>query len=665
MFKSKNILSICLCIGILLAIVSIVGTTSVRSSGGKVSFQSVTIVSESGFRLAADIYRPVNATEDNPLPTVLVQHGGNNCKEEVEHYCLELSRRGNVAIAPDMYSMGDSQPLPDSLWLTSGRGLYDAVRYALTLPYVDKEHITLVGYSRGGKAAGEALELDNAGDKVISGIYAIYSDPIYRNEDGYTDVYGARDIGLIADKYDEFFFSEKANDTGVYSNDANKYAQNLSSPARFMENNSAQSFLYFGQDPTQFSEKRAEKTVYEQEYEDGKVGTRIITMTEETHMDGWFSPLIMEDMLKFMERTNPSGTSLAVTDFAYPANNIFSFIGIMGILIIIVSTALLFATRTTLFKEVNLGEPKLNKIPDKMGYLWFWGMQIVGFAVSLLIIWFLNKKGLSAFRDQIFRSANPIYFGLICILCGSFSLIMCVVWYYAYGKKHNFNLDEAGIFPSWKIIGKTAVVAVTTVLIAVITVFATSILFQTDYKFVYWGFVPFTSDRVPGMLLCLPLYLLYYTVISVSVNCFSYNNALGKYKIVNTLVMAVLTALPPLAIIGYVYGYFRSTGWNPMFGGLASAATAVYALPGIIFFAVIGSRLLYQKTGNPYLGGFINGIMVSVVSWMVCEIRVPEATSTYTSQPLVYSLIFFSFAVAFASAYILYKGRKTKKLSSK
>ena len=236
---------ISLIVSIALIIVGIAGSFILQTNSGKTTIRNVTIESESGHTLAMDVYIPENATAETPAPAIFVQHGGNNNKEEMQHYCIELARRGYVAIGVDMYGMGESEPLPDSEWLTQGRGLYDAVRYGVTLPYVDTDRVSLLGYSRGGKAAGEALQCDNDSLNVVKAIFLIHSDPIVRNSEGYTDVYGARDVAVLADKNDEFFFSEKANDNGTYSNDANKYAANLSSPAEYVINNSAQSFLYF------------------------------------------------------------------------------------------------------------------------------------------------------------------------------------------------------------------------------------------------------------------------------------------------------------------------------------------------------------------------------------------------------------------------------------
>ena len=322
---------ISLIVSIALIIVGIAGSFILQTNSGKTTIRNVTIESESGHTLAMDVYIPENATAETPAPAIFVQHGGNNNKEEMQHYCIELARRGYVAIGVDMYGMGESEPLPDSEWLTQGRGLYDAVRYGVTLPYVDTDRVSLLGYSRGGKAAGEALQCDNDSLNVVKAIFLIHSDPIVRNSEGYTDVYGARDVAVLADKNDEFFFSEKANDNGTYSNDANKYAANLSSPAEYVINNSAQSFLYFGIDPATTSEQRVAETVYEQDY-GGKTGSRQIFVSNETHMAGWWSPLVMNRVLTFFNRVMPTGTALSASSYTYTIWNIFKIIALSGLL---------------------------------------------------------------------------------------------------------------------------------------------------------------------------------------------------------------------------------------------------------------------------------------------------------------------------------------------
>lgn len=105
---------ISLIVSIALIIVGIAGSFILQTNSGKTTIRNVTIESESGHTLAMDVYIPENATAETPAPAIFVQHGGNNNKEEMQHYCIELARRGYVAIGVDMYGMGESEPLPDS-----------------------------------------------------------------------------------------------------------------------------------------------------------------------------------------------------------------------------------------------------------------------------------------------------------------------------------------------------------------------------------------------------------------------------------------------------------------------------------------------------------------------------------------------------------------------
>ena len=94
---------ISLIVSIALIIVGIAGSFILQTNSGKTTIRNVTIESESGHTLAMDVYIPENATAETPAPAIFVQHGGNNNKEEMQHYCIELARRGYVAIGVDMY----------------------------------------------------------------------------------------------------------------------------------------------------------------------------------------------------------------------------------------------------------------------------------------------------------------------------------------------------------------------------------------------------------------------------------------------------------------------------------------------------------------------------------------------------------------------------------
>ena len=80
-----------------------------------------------------------------------------------------------------------------------------------------------------------------------------------------------------------------------------------------------------------------------------------------------------------------------------------------------------------------------------------------------------------------------------------------------------------------------------------------------------------------------------------------------------------------------------------------------YALPGFIFVAILICRLLYQHTGNPYLGGIFCGVLATVSEWGICEIRVHTPGTQYAGTALVYALIAIGFVVTIACAVLLKK----------
>ena len=225
----------------------------------------------------------------------------------------------------------------------------------------------------------------------------------------------------------------------------------------------------------------------------------------------------------------------------------------------------------------------------------------------------------------------------------------------AYGKKHGFSFRNTGIAISGHALLKSIGAALLAVFALILMVFAVDYFVDVNFLIVYWGFMKFGANRIPGMLLVVPMYLVYYIVMSISVNSLNFSTALGKNKLLSNLLISFIASVPTLFILCYVYGIFKATGSNPMFGGLASAATAVYALPGFIFVAILICRLLYQHTGNPYLGGIFCGVLAAVSEWGICEIRVHTPGTQYAGTALVYALIAIGFVVTIACAVLLKK----------
>ena len=110
----------------------------------------------------------------------------------------------------------------------------------------------------------------------------------------------------------------------------------------------------------------------------------------------------------------------------------------------------------------------------------------------------------------------------------------------------------------------------------------------------------------------LPFFLVFYVVNSISVNCFNYNTIGGE--IGNVVLNGLTNSFACIVIVAVQYVYFYST--SHQFFGLSEGERILpiwlFTIIPILFGAAIISRILYKKTRNPYLAGFINAMFVTL-----------------------------------------------------
>ncbi|MGY5874979.1 MAG: alpha/beta fold hydrolase [Candidatus Thorarchaeota archaeon] len=143
----------------------------VQNDFGNIDIKTIRIVDESGLAVTGKLYRPIQATEDNPAPAVLLLHGMNNDKDTEAPAALELARRGIVALALDQLSHGDSDPVDSPLgFLASGSdytlGANASYQYLKSLSFVDESSTGLVGHSMGAGVA-RAIASTNPDHRAI------------------------------------------------------------------------------------------------------------------------------------------------------------------------------------------------------------------------------------------------------------------------------------------------------------------------------------------------------------------------------------------------------------------------------------------------------------------------------------------------------------------
>ncbi|MCL2380213.1 MAG: alpha/beta fold hydrolase [Treponema sp.] len=594
-------------VAIALMLISGIGASLVQTQGGRVTVKDLRWETPAGRQLSALLLRPATATANNPAPAVVVSHGWFNHREMQDLNFVELARRGYVVLSIDMYGHGHSDLFPAGTgWDEHGTGMYDAVLLLASLPYVDSSRIGVTGHSNGARAANLTVMDDNAADvQLVSAVLLVAFDPVYRDPvtNEFWNMYGSRDVGLIAARYDEFFFRREFADG------------TLSVPRTFMGTPDAQSFLHFGRDPDAL-ETRAVDTYY-REVIDGRQAIRVIHQPNQTHPWNHFSRICVEIAIDFFEASLGAPNPLPANNQIWQWKVFFNAIGLVGFGLFFVNFIILMLF-TPFFSSLRTREVATPlPAPKGKNLIIFWGgLCFVAFIAAITFFHILEFA--AAHRPQaIFRQLGPFGIGVWAALCGLASIVVMALYYNLYGKHNGLSLAATGVKISRSALGKTIVLSVTAVSATYMTVFITDYFFQTDFRIWVLSVRTFRPDTFIVMLPYIPLFLLFYVANSVAINCFNYNGV-GKTEWGNTAILAGFNALGPVVMVIAQYVVFVATGeilfYRPAF--ILGPLGGIWLIPVIVFLiaAAICSRKLYRVTRNPYLAGIANGLLVVVIT---------------------------------------------------
>ena len=216
----------------------------------KVKVSRISFDTDSG-TLSGLLYMPKGVDASNPHPTIVTTHGYLNSAEMQDETAIEMSRRGYVVLALDMYDHGHSHGNADNtggffnFWPTS---LWDAAQYMYSQDYVAKDaqgngQIAVSGHSMGGFSSEMAIYLDEqnyaaAGYRIIKAGLSMGADYSWTSylgldEEAAVATFGGRTIGKkVAEKlgipcYDAEIIEKMAKETGFapdYVKEAGEYA---------------------------------------------------------------------------------------------------------------------------------------------------------------------------------------------------------------------------------------------------------------------------------------------------------------------------------------------------------------------------------------------------------------------------------------------------------
>ena len=591
-----------LCAALVLCLISMIGASLIQTQNHKIRIKQMTWETPAGHQISADLWIPENATAQSPAPAIVTIEGWYNNKEMQDLYTLELARRGYVVLTMDLHGHGNSESLPQDQLYEGAVGVDGAVQLIASLPYVDTERIGVTGHSSGGTAANMALPTDNEREKpLIAAILHQAAD--WQDDTGgdHSGEYGSRSVGIIASEYDDFYF-------GTYAEDGSM----LTTPREFMQTEGAKRFLNFNEDVSTFEGEAQANTFYERTI-DGKDAKRIIYRPTCIHPAVTFSSECVGYAVEFFETVFGAPNPLPATDQVWQWKTAFNALGLVGFFVFLASFPLCMLN-TQYFGSLKT-EAAVTAAPIKggAGTAWFWGTIVASMLFSGISYLYVMRHVYST-TTEIFPQTAPLSIGVWSLACGIFSILLMTAYYQFYGKKNGFSLKDTGVLISLKQLWKTLVLAVLAVYCAFGLVFFANYFFQTDFRIWVLGIKVFNADKVLIALRYLPFFLVFYVVNSISINCFNYNRIGGETG--NAMLMGFTNCFACIVIVAAQYIGFYSTG-EP-FWGLTEGERilAIWLFPVIffLFITAIMTRIVYKKTHNPYLAGFINAMVIVMIS---------------------------------------------------
>jgi pimeloyl-ACP methyl ester carboxylesterase len=411
---------------------------AVKHDFGKVDIQSVRIMDESGYTVAAKIYRPIAATPENKMPGVLAIPGYQNDKDAESSFAIELSRRGFVVMAMDFVGHGDSGGHCEVMRFMFGDpadpysiGANSAYHYLQTLPFVDANNLGIMGHSMGGIAAQKVAAM-NPDVKAINPYCTLF-----------IGIPGINNVLWTMARFDEFDIFREGQLRSENLNNDPAFAGRLGVPAPFEWDTTYGSF----------SDGTARRVAY---------------IEMEHHFTTLNKKAVAED-LDWMRLALKGGAKDAL--WIDPNSQIFMWYEICGLIAFLV-TMLALIPLTNIILATNFFKPVAQPMPDryvaKTGTWWLFATinGLIGIFLFLrLTEWIFpldNLQNIIPFMQLQIGNGTALWF----LASAAVWLILFLIWYFTSANKAGVNMYDMGVsFDKqktsfdWSIIGKTVLVA--------------------------------------------------------------------------------------------------------------------------------------------------------------------------------------------------------------
>lgn len=346
----------------------------------KVNVKEISFKADHG-TLNGLLYMPKGAGPDDPRPVIVTTHGYLNTKEMQDAPAIEMSRRGYIVLALDMYDHGDSRWDGDikvgeqfsTFWIFSQ---FDAAKYMYEQDYTKKDengnaYLAVSGHSMGGFSTLLAMYMDEmnslqAGHRMIYTGISVGADFSYAAavapQDQLMAAYGDRTVGMIAGHYDEFFFNKSDEEKTA----AEKEIVGTVMRKDFAKTLSGRAFLGLGEGAEEakqgqyYTVDSGDVKVEDQVVRPSQTGERIIYTPNQTHPWNHFSPETTGYLIDFYTHAFEGVTSPNQVDANLSSDSqiwwlkeAFNFVAMIGFFLMIVPMSVLLLRLPFLNKSIT------------------------------------------------------------------------------------------------------------------------------------------------------------------------------------------------------------------------------------------------------------------------------------------------------------------------
>ncbi len=595
------------------------------------------------------LFKPDTATADNPAPGVVLTHGYLNNREMQLQNAIELARRGFVVLAVDREGHGNYENTGDTNALMATNGLYDSAKYLYNLDYVDKEKIGISGHSMGGYTTAMTL----MSDSTMAGGLGIISAGLMQSWDTFILADSDVSVGFLKSQDDEFFFTEGGLSREWLSSDTAKDFVGS-------DENVVNGAIYVNGVITEVAGGAAAPSAFRAIYEIPGVHPQV-----HYSVDG------AEAVVNFFYTAfgTPEGREyIAEGNQAWWVKEMFSFIGMIALFACIFPfVSLLLAT--PLFRSLSkkqtveilpagevaegtviadggsaasvsgagipatnatpvacaatLDEPKPLKGVWKNITYWLGAVGIMLFSGFIIHDVCTEYGGYVFPNTQLYPQDTTNWVAIWAVVVALFSLAVILFFWLlnaiVYSAKYKENAKQyiENPFAAAKIQGGFGNFAKTFLLAAIVVFFLYLITFinwsawVVDFRI--WTLAVKVFDvgsMLPTMVRYAVFFGIFFTVSAIFNETYRAKNIPDW---ATTLINIFFNVFGVILVIAIQYGEFRASGvmWQ---SDMALGYIVLIPMVPILAIATLISRRMTAKTGNMWLGAFINTMLFTIIT---------------------------------------------------